>query len=40
MDWRLITDDDVAASFGLAADEALAQRVGMNLSQPTLRLYT
>jgi lipoate-protein ligase A len=40
MDWRLITDDDVAASFGLAADNTLAQRVGMNLSQPTLRLYT
>src|SRR6266540_5453431 len=40
MDWRLITDDDVSASFGLAADEALAQRVGLNLSQPTLRLYT
>ena len=40
MDWRLITDDDVAASFGLAADDTLAQRVGMNLSQPTLRLYT
>lgn len=40
MDWRLITDDGVSASFGLAADETLAQRVGMNLSQPTLRLYT
>lgn len=40
MDWRLITDDGVSASFGLAADEALAQRVGLNLSQPTLRLYT
>jgi len=40
MDWRLITDDGIPASFGLAADEALAQRVGMNLSQPTLRLYT
>src|SRR6266508_832935 len=40
MDWRLITDDSVLASFGLAADEALAQRVGLNLSQPTLRLYT
>jgi lipoate-protein ligase A len=40
MDWRLITDDSVSASFGLAADEALAQRVGVNLSQPTLRLYT
>src|SRR6266511_3058763 len=40
MNWRLITDDGVSASFGLAADEALAQRVGSNLSQPTLRLYT
>src|SRR6266496_4235709 len=40
MNWRLITDDSVSASFGLAADEALAQRVGLNLSQPTLRLYT
>lgn len=38
--WRLITDDNVSASFGLAADETLAQRVGLNLSQPTLRLYT
>ena len=38
--WRLITDDNVSASFGLAADQALAQRVWMNLSQPTLRLYT
>ena len=32
MSWRLITDDGVSASFGLAADEAL--------SPPTLRLYT
>jgi lipoate---protein ligase len=40
MNWRLITDDGVSASFGLAADEAIAQRVGLNLSQPTLRLYT
>jgi len=40
MDWRLITDDGVSASFGLAADDALTQRVGSNLSQPTLRLYT
>lgn len=38
--WRLITDDNASASFGLAADEALAQRVGLGLSQPTLRLYT
>jgi lipoate---protein ligase len=40
MDWRLITDDGVSASFGLAADETLAQRVGMNISQSMLRLYT
>ncbi|HEU0293193.1 MAG TPA: lipoate protein ligase C-terminal domain-containing protein [Anaerolineales bacterium] len=40
MDWRLITDDGVSASFGLAADDVLAQRAGLNLSQPTLRLYT
>lgn len=40
MNWRLITNDNVSASFGLAADETLAQRVGLNLSQPTLRLYT
>ncbi len=40
MTWRLITDDDVSASFGLAADDALAQRVGQGFSPPTLRLYT
>ena len=40
MNWRLITDDDVTASFGLRADETLAVRVGANLSIPTLRLYT
>ena len=39
-DWRLITDDSVAASFGLAADECLAARVGAGESEPTLRLYT
>lgn len=38
--WRLITDDGVSASFGLAADEAIASRVGKGLSPPTLRLYT
>jgi lipoate-protein ligase A len=38
--WRLITDDDVSASFGLAADECLAGRVGAGDSEPTLRLYT
>ena len=40
MEWRFIKDGGVSASFGLAADEALAQRVGLNQSQPTLRLYT
>ena len=40
MDWRLITDDCVTASFGLAADDALAQSVGTGESRPTLRLYT
>lgn len=40
MKWRLITDDSVTPSFGLAADEILAQRVGMDASVPTLRLYT
>lgn len=38
--WRLITDDSVTASFGLAADECLAARAGAVESQPTLRLYT
>lgn len=40
MKWRLIADDGVSASFGLAADEVLAQRVGADESIPTLRLYT
>jgi lipoate---protein ligase len=40
MNWRLITDDNVSASFGLAADDVLVQRVGNGVSQPTLRLYT
>lgn len=39
-EWRLIADDSVRASFGLAADECLAHRVGTGSSQPTLRLYT
>jgi lipoate-protein ligase A len=38
--WRLITDDDVSASFGLAADELLTRWVGSGQAQPTLRLYT
>lgn len=40
MAWRLISDDDVTASFGLAADDALAQRAGSDAARPTLRLYT
>ena len=38
--WRLISDDRVSDSFGLAADETLAQRVGTGDSSPLLRLYT
>ena len=40
MDWRLITDDGVTDSFGLSADETLAERVGAGASVSTLRLYT
>jgi lipoate---protein ligase len=40
MKWRLIIDDNVSDSFGLAADDALAHRVGKGDSPPTLRLYT
>lgn len=40
MNWRLITDDKVSHSFGLAADETVSDRVGKNESVPTLRLYT
>jgi lipoate-protein ligase A len=39
-EWRLIADDGVSDSFGLAADEALAVLVGSGASPPTLRLYT
>jgi len=39
-EWRLIEDDGVSASFGLAVDECLAHCVGAGTSQPTLRLYT
>jgi lipoate---protein ligase len=39
-EWRLIADDGVSASFGLATDECLAHRIGTGTSQPTLRLYT
>jgi len=38
--WRLITDEAVSASFGLAADDCLAGRVGRGDSVATLRLYT
>jgi lipoate---protein ligase len=38
--WRLITDEAVSASFGLAADECLAGRLGRGDSVATLRLYT
>jgi lipoate-protein ligase A len=40
MIWRLITDDNVSASFGLAADDTIAQRAATGESPPTLRLYT
>ena len=35
--WRYIADDAVSASFGLAADEYMAQRP---TGEPVLRLYT
>ncbi len=38
--WRLITDDSVTASYGLAADETLTRRQGAATSPPTVRLYT
>jgi len=40
MQWRYLSEDKVSDSFGLAADEAMALRVGENLSPPVLRLYT
>jgi lipoate---protein ligase len=40
MQLRLITDDNVSASFGLSADEVIGERVGKGESIPTLRLYT
>ena len=40
MQWRYISEDRVSDSFGLAADEAMALRVGENLSPSVLRLYT
>ena len=40
MQWRYLCEDRVSDSFGLAADEAIALRVGEKLSPPVLRLYT
>ena len=40
MQWRYLCEDRVSDSFGLATDEAMALRVGENLSSPVLRLYT
>lgn len=37
---RLITEDQVSASFGLSADDVVGERVGTGESVPTLRLYT
>lgn len=38
--WRLVIEDEVTPTYGLAADEICAQRVGADASPPTLRLYT
>jgi len=40
MQWRYLSEDRVSDSFGLAADEAMALRVGESLSPSVLRLYT
>ena len=40
MQWRYLSEDKVSDSLGLAADEAMALRVGENLSPSVLRLYT
>ena len=40
MQWRYLCEDRVSDSFGLAADEAIALRVGEKLTPPVLRLYT
>ncbi len=40
MEWRLINQEGVSDSFGLASDETAALRVGKGESPPTLRLYT
>jgi lipoate---protein ligase len=40
MDYRLVIEDGVTASYGLSADDVIAERVGTGESVPTLRLYT
>ena len=40
MHWRYISEDKVSDSYGLAADEVMALRVGENHSSSVLRLYT
>jgi len=40
MNWRLLIENSVSDSYGLAADEILTKRVGQNKSLPILRLYT
>ncbi len=40
MEWRYICEDRVSDSYGLAADEVMALRVGENQSSSILRLYT
>ncbi|MDH5675465.1 MAG: lipoate--protein ligase family protein [Myxococcales bacterium] len=40
MRWRLVCDDAASHSYGLAADDALAGRVGAGDSESTLRLYS
>ena len=38
--WNTIQEDNVTGSYGLAADETMARRVGLGTSAATLRLYT
>ncbi|MEE2717862.1 MAG: biotin/lipoate A/B protein ligase family protein [SAR324 cluster bacterium] len=40
MTWRLLQEDGVADSYGLAADEAMTLRIGQGESPTCLRLYT
>ena len=40
MKWRFLCEDRVSDSYGLAADETMALRVGKIFSPPVLRLYT